>query len=109
MTTFTPQRLEALQLANQTRQRRLELRRRVPANHRGSCRFVASLLRDMPPALNRMEIRDLLDWVVRPRPTRAEFTDALMSRLTTQVDKRVGELTERQRHHLAALLEAGVC
>lgn len=98
---------EALRLANQRRLERAELRARVPRHHATSRRFVARLVRQSMPAVEGMELRELLRWVYKPEPTRAEFTDRVMAAIGVRhVDKRVRELTERQRLRLAAMLEA---
>jgi hypothetical protein len=99
--TPDPQRLRALERANQVRLARAELKRRIAEGDVS----VAEVLQDPPPAALSWEVGELLLSQRRWGSTRCR--KFLMRNRITET-KQVGALTERQRLMLAAQLESCV-
>lgn len=97
--TPTPQRLRALERANEVRLARAELKRRIA----DSDVSVAEVLLDPPLEAVSWAIGDVLTSQRRWGSTRCR---KFLSRNNIMETKAVGALTERQRHLLAGQLES---
>jgi hypothetical protein len=94
-----PQHLRALEHANRVRLARASLKRDIAAG----LRTAATVVIDMPWEVESMSVSELL--MSQRRWGRARCRRLLLS-LGIPENKRIGTMTERQRHALAALLEA---
>lgn len=102
----------ALAQANHRRRERRELRETLQAlGPRRARHHLAGLLIDPSPAVASLELAAVLNWLPflgRNHPGgRAALVDGWFARLgVTWVDRRVGELSERQLRVLRRLLES---
>jgi hypothetical protein len=94
-----PQHMRALELANRVRLARAELKRRVASAEVSA----AEVIESCPWEAETMPIADLLQSQRRWGRTRCR---KFLNTIHISENKRVGSLTERQRHTLAALLNA---
>lgn len=92
-----PQHLRALEHANRVRLARAGLKREVAAGKRA----VADIIADPPPEVESMSVSELL--MSQRRWGRARCRRLLLS-LGVPENKRIGTMTERQRHALCELL-----
>ena len=95
----------ALARANEIRSTRAAWRQRVAAaDGRDGRRLVATILRDeqRPSELDTLEVAELLCWVRRIQTRTAGM---LLARARVRENRQIRELTVRQRHKIAALLE----
>jgi hypothetical protein len=99
--TPAPQRLRALERANEVRLARAELKRRIAEGESS----VAEVLRDPPHAAQSWAIGELLTCQRRWGSTRCR---KFLSRHQIVETKPVGKLTERQRRMLVDQLESCV-
>jgi hypothetical protein len=99
--TPAPQRLRALERANEVRLARAELKRRIAEGEAS----VVEVLRDPPHAASTWEIGELLTSQRRWGSTRCR---KFLNRHQISETKQIGALTERQRRILADQLEACV-
>lgn len=93
------QRTDALRRANAVRAARARLRRRIAAGERSA----SEVLADCPPEVRSMPVADLLGAQHRWGEARVGRT---LRRVPVGERKPLGELTDRQRRALVALLEA---
>jgi hypothetical protein len=94
-----PQHMRALQRANEVRLARAELKRRVTEGDTTA----ATVILDSPWEAESMAVAELLMSQRRWGHTRARRFLAAVPMTET---KTIGSMTERQRHNLAAMLEA---
>lgn len=106
-------RMRALDLANERRRERVEYRLALQEMHPVAARRHAARLLTRPsPMMRSLELMTLLAWLPqlgRSSPGgRAGVVDRLFAHLGVRaVDKRIGELTDRQRGLLIDWLENG--
>jgi hypothetical protein len=96
---FTPLRLAALQLANDVRSRRAELKRQVAAG----VVLVADVMMDPPPVAVGISVAALL---VSQRGWGRVKSRRFLSTNDVSETRKLGELSQRQRELLAAELRA---
>lgn len=103
-TTANPQRMAALQRANDIRMDRAALRRSIevmtPAD---GMRRLAELICDPPACMQNAKVSAVLSWPRRQGP-RTVDQQLQRLRIAQRHNARVEELTDRQRRLLAAVL-----
>jgi hypothetical protein len=95
--TIAPDRLQALERANETRRARAQLKRRIGAGQLSA----AQVILDCPPEAQRWPVAGLL---ACQRHWGSATCSKFLTRNQISEAKRIGELTERQRRLLAAQL-----
>ena len=95
--TIAPDRLQALERANETRRARAQLKRRIGAGQLTA----AQVILDCPPAAQRWPVAGLL---ACQRHWGSATSSKFLTRNQISEAKPIGELTERQRRLLAAQL-----
>jgi hypothetical protein len=99
-TTPAPQHLQALERANEIRLARAAVKRRVATGDLPAAQVVLSC----PPEVEGMAVSDLLMSQHRWGRTRCR---KLLAAVPLSENKRLGAMTERQRHALAEMLLDG--
>ncbi len=97
-----PQRLRALEHANAVRLARADLKRRIAEGETAA----ADVILECPDAVRRWTVAELLMSQRRWGSTRCR---KFLERNGVSEIKPIGQLTERQRHLLAAELSKGAC
>ena len=92
-----PQRLRALRLANLMRSQRARLKRQLARGELG----VPQVIEHSPPEVQGMALGELL---ASQRQWGSEHSRRLLQRVGVQEQRRLGQLTERQRRLLIAAL-----
>lgn len=104
---MTAQSMRALERAQSVRLPRAVLRGAVEALPQGAgFRRVADLLEDPPEIIETLAIAELLKWINRVNSSRARSILTYADELGGPIfeNRRVGELTERQRYVIADFL-----